>query len=74
MLVAQLISILQQHDPAAVVVLSTCPNEDVGDLGVVAVEPADICAVQLRAVDEGEEYRARYAVVLGDGAPGVCLA
>jgi hypothetical protein len=74
MKVAQLISILQQHDPAAVVVLSLCQGEDVGDLGVVAVEPADICAVQLRAVDEGEEYRARYVVVLGDGAPGVCLA
>lgn len=73
MRVADLISILQQHAPAALVVVSMCPGEGTGDRDVVAVERADICAVQLRAVDDGEEYRARYVVVLGDGAPGVWL-
>ena len=72
MTVAELISILQQHDPAAVVVLSMCPGEGVGDRDVTAVEYADICAVQLRATDE-DEYRKRYSVVVESGLTGVWL-
>ncbi|MDO8776450.1 MAG: hypothetical protein Q7K57_48605 [Burkholderiaceae bacterium] len=71
MTAAELISILQRHDPAAFVVLSMCPGEDTGDRDVVTVEPADICAVQLRAIDD-EEYRKRYTVAL-DGMAGVWL-
>ena len=73
MTVSDLISILQQHDPAAVVVLSMCPGEGVGDRDVTAVERADICAVQLRAVSAVGEYRNRYEVVADDGVPGVWL-
>lgn len=73
MTVQDLISILQQQDPSAVVVLSTLPGEGARDRDVTAVERSDICAVQLRAVVDGEEYRARYAVVLENGAPGVWL-
>lgn len=72
MTVADLISILQQHDPAAVVVVSMCPSEDSGDRDVVAIESGDISAVHLRAVDE-EEYRKCYAAVLEDGVAGVWL-
>lgn len=72
MTVAELISILQQHDPNSVVVVSMCPSEDSGDRDVVAVERTDVCAVQLRAVDE-DEYRKQYATVLENGVAGVCL-
>lgn len=72
MKVSELISILQQHDPAAVVVVSMCPSEDSGDRDVVAIERTDVCAVHLRAIDE-EEYRKCYATVLEDGVAGVCL-
>jgi hypothetical protein len=72
MTVSDLISILQQHDPAAVVVLSVCTGEDVGDREAVTVERADICAVQLRAIDDGE-YRKHYAVSLDGDVPGVWL-
>lgn len=71
MTAADLISILQQHDPAAVVVLSLCPDEGIGDKDVAAVVRSDVCAVQLRAVDDGE-YRKRYVVAL-DGVAGVWL-
>jgi hypothetical protein len=71
MTVSDLISILQQHDPAAVVVLSMCPDEGIGDKDVAAVVRSDVCAVQLRAIDAGE-YRKRYAVAL-DGVNGVWL-
>lgn len=71
--VADLISILQQHEPAAVVVLSMCPEKSTGDLYVVAVERTDICAVQLRAID-ADEYRKRYAVAVEGDVPGVWLA
>ena len=67
MTVSDSISILQQHDPAAVVVLST----GTGPVDVVAVERADVCAVQLRAIDD--EYRKLYAVVVEDGVAGVWL-
>lgn len=70
--VKDLISILQQHDPEAVVVVSMCPSEDSGDRDVVAIERSDISAVQLRAVDE-DEYRKPYATVLDGGVAGVCL-
>ena len=72
MLVAELIAVLQQHDPEAVVVVSMCPSEDSGDRDVVSIERTDVCAVHLRAVDE-EEYRKCYATVLEDGVAGVCL-
>ena len=68
MRVIDLISILQQQDPVAVVVLST----ETGPVDVVAVERADVCAVKLRAVDD-DEYRKRYAVVADDGVAGVWL-
>ena len=68
MTVSDLISILQQHDPAAVVVLST----GTGPVDVVAVQRADVCAVRLRAIDD-DEYRKRYAVVVEDGVAGVWL-
>lgn len=71
MIVADLISILQQHDPAAVVVLSMCPGKGVGDRDVVTVERTDVCAVQLREID-ASEYRKRYTVAL-DGVAGVWL-
>lgn len=73
MTVAELIAALQQHDPAAVVVLSMCQGQLARDLDVVAVERTDVCDVQLRAIDE-DEYRKRYAVVVEDGVPGVWLA
>lgn len=73
MTVAELMVALQQHDPAAVVVLSMCPGSSVGDRDAVTVERTDICAVQLRAVDD-DEYRKRYAVVVEDGVAGVWLA
>jgi len=72
MTVQDLISILQQNDPAAVVVLSMCPCDAAGDRDLVAAEPADICAVQLRAVDD-EDYRARYAIAIEDGVDGLWL-
>lgn len=72
MTVSELISILQQHDPAAVVVLSTYPGEGARDLVVTAVERIDVCAVQLRAIND-DEYRRRYAVVADDGVTGVWL-
>jgi len=71
--VQELISILQQHDPAAVVVLSMCPGEGVGDRDVTAVERADIWSVQLRAIDDAE-YRKRYSAVVESGIAGVWLA
>ena len=72
MTVAELISILQQHDPSAVVVVSMCPSEDSGDRDVVEIERTDVCVVHLRAVDE-DEYRKQYATVLEGGIAGVCL-
>lgn len=72
MTVSDLISILQQHDPAAVVVLSMCPDDGLGDKDVAAVMRSDVCAVQLRAVDDGE-YRKHYAVALEGDVPGVWL-
>ena len=73
MTAGELISILQQHDPDAVVVVSLCPGEGTGDRDSVAVERADICAVQLRATDDAEDYRKRYAVVVDGGVSGVWL-
>ncbi len=64
MTVTDLISILQQHDPKAVVVVSMCPGKGVGDRDVVTVERTDVSAMQLRAVDD-DEYRKRYAVDVG---------
>ena len=72
MKVSELISILQQHDPSAVVVVSMCPSEDSGDRDVVEVARTDICAVHLRAIDE-HEFRKQYATVLEGGIAGVCL-
>jgi hypothetical protein len=72
MTVADLISILQLHDPAAVVVLSTYPDQNIRDVEVVEVQQADVCAVELAAVD-ADEYRKGYAVVVGSGVPGVWL-
>ena len=72
MTVAELIAVLQQHDPAAVVVVSMCHDENSGDRDVVAVERMDVCAVHLRAVDE-DEYRKQYATILEGGVAGVCL-
>lgn len=72
MTVSELISILQQHDPAAVVALSLCPGQGVGDRDVVAVERTDVSAVRLSAMDDGE-YRNRYAAVPEGGVPGVWL-
>lgn len=72
MTVQDLISILQQQDPAAVVVLSTYPGKGARDGDVTTVERIDICAVQLRAVDDGE-YRKHYAVALEGDVPGVWL-
>ena len=73
MTVFELISILQQHDPAAVVVLSMCPGEGAGDRDAVTVERSDVCAVQLLAASDVDEYRNRYEVVAGGGMPGVWL-
>jgi|GEM_PF-2127197 len=72
MTAAELLSILQQHDPAAVVVLSLCPSESARDRDVTTVERSDICAVQLRAIND-EKYRERYAVVVDGGVAGVWL-
>lgn len=72
MTVCELISILQQHDPAAVVVVSMCPATGVNGSDAVAIERSDICAVQLRAID-ASEYRRRYAVVFENGVAGVWL-
>jgi hypothetical protein len=72
MKVSQLILILQQHDPAAVVVLSMCPEESSSDRDAVAVDRMDICSVQLRAIDAGE-YRKRYVVAVEGDVPGVWL-
>ena len=72
MKVSELISILQQHDPAAVVVVSMCPSEDSGDTDAITLERAYITDAQLRAVDD-DEYRTRYRVVLENGIPGVWL-
>lgn len=70
--VADLISIMQQHDPEAVVVVSMCPSEDSGDTDAITLERAYITATQLRAVDN-DDYRKRYRVVLENGIPGVWL-
>ena len=70
--VADLISILQQQDPAAVVVVSMCHGEGVGDRDIVTVERIDVSAIQVRAIDD-EEYRKRYEVVVEGGVPGVWL-
>lgn len=72
MKVSELISILQQHDPEAVVVVSMCPSEDSGDTDAITLERSYITDAQLRAVDD-EEYRKRYTVVLENGIPGVWL-
>ena len=71
--VADLIAILQRHNPRAVVVLSMFPGESAGPMDVVAVERIDVCAVQLTAADGADEYRKRYAVVLENGVAGLWL-
>lgn len=73
MTVSDLISILQKHDPNAVVVVSMCPGEGAGYRDAVTVERSDVCAVQLLAASDVDEYRNRYEVVAGGGMPGVWL-
>lgn len=72
MTLADLISLLQTQDPTAIAVLSMFPGPTNGPLDVVAVQRADVCAVQLHPVDD-DEYRKRYAVVVDGGVPGVWL-
>ena len=71
--VADLIAILQRHNPRAVVVLSMFPGESSGPMDVVAVERIDVCPVQLTAVEGSDEYRKRYAVGVDGDVAGVWL-
>lgn len=73
MTVADLLSILKQHEPATIVVLSMFPGQSCRPMDVVAVEPTEVFAVRLTAVNCADDYRKRYAVgVTGDDA-GVWL-